>query len=210
MINGTSIRPTLAASDPNGPRKRLPTMMATLMMLGPGRNCERESTSVNSRSLSHRCSSTSMRRANGSTPPKPWIPTCMNPTNNARRVGTSIAAVGVSDAVLMRPRHFRRGPRTRDASLVCDPKHEAYDKADHQRDDQARGQRNEESEIFSLDENVARQMAESELGEQRPGKAENDQRRPENDEKTRHGCNGSAPHCSAAGGRGRACGMLLR
>src|ERR1700687_2675294 len=89
MTKGISISPRVAAMDPSGPRKRLPMMMDALTILGPGRNCDNDSTSVNSRSLSHRCCSTSIRRANGSTPPKPCRPTMRKPRKRPRLVGAS-------------------------------------------------------------------------------------------------------------------------
>src|SRR5690348_18497869 len=58
----------------------------TLTMFGPGRNCESESTSRNSPSVSQRRSSTIMRRANGMTPPKPERPTLRKPKNSVPRV----------------------------------------------------------------------------------------------------------------------------
>ena len=85
--NGISISPSAAATDPDGPRKRLPTMIDRLTMFGPGRNCDSDSTSMNSRSLSQRRCSTSMRRANGNTPPNPCMPTIRKPRNSARREG---------------------------------------------------------------------------------------------------------------------------
>src|SRR5881628_1813728 len=47
-------------------------------MLGPGSNWHRLRTSVNSSGLSQRRSSTSIRRANGITPPNPDSETCVN------------------------------------------------------------------------------------------------------------------------------------
>src|SRR5947208_467776 len=88
MAKGINIKPSVAAIDPSGPRKRLPTMIDTLMILGPGRNCESDSTSVNSRSVTQRCCSTSIRRAKGSTPPKPCNPTTRKATKSARWVGS--------------------------------------------------------------------------------------------------------------------------
>src|SRR6185503_8993404 len=98
--NGISISPSDAASDPERPRKRLPTMIETLTMFGPGRNCDSESTSMNSRSLSQRRCSTSIRRANGSTPPKPCMPTIRKPTNSARREGGTAAGPGAATFAL--------------------------------------------------------------------------------------------------------------
>src|SRR6266404_2977538 len=101
MTKGISIRPSVAAIDPSGPRKRLPMMMETLTMLGPGRNCDSDSTSVNSRSVSHRCCSTSIRRANGSTPPNPCRPTMRKPRKRPRLVGVSTGLCAITGGVFM-------------------------------------------------------------------------------------------------------------
>ena len=56
---------------PAEPRNREPKITEKLTMLGPGSNCENENASLNCSAVSHLRSSTSTRRAHGSTPPKP-------------------------------------------------------------------------------------------------------------------------------------------
>ena len=92
-MSGISSNPAHAASAPAAPWKRRPTMTETLTMLGPGRNCDSDNTSRNSSSESQRCCSTSMRRANGMTPPNPDNPILRNPTNSAAALTVADAAV---------------------------------------------------------------------------------------------------------------------
>ncbi len=58
-------------------------MTETLTMFGPGRNWHSERASVNSCSVSQRSRSTSIRCANGRTPPKPETPILRKPQNSA-------------------------------------------------------------------------------------------------------------------------------
>src|SRR5205814_9093459 len=87
--------PTLAAIAPATPWKRRPMMIETLTMFGPGRNCESDSTSRNSSSLSQRRRSTIMRRAKGKTPPKPESPILRKPTKSAEALTETTAGVAV-------------------------------------------------------------------------------------------------------------------
>src|SRR5258708_35307432 len=68
-------------------------MIETLTMFGPGRNCESESTSRNSASLSQRRRSTIMRRAKGRTPPKPDSPILRKSTKSAEELTEATAGV---------------------------------------------------------------------------------------------------------------------
>ena len=85
MSGGTNSPPSAAAA-PAAPRKRVPTRIATFPMFGPGSSCATLSTSVNSRSVSQRSSSTIVRCAYGSTPPMPESPMRAKPQASERQV----------------------------------------------------------------------------------------------------------------------------
>src|SRR5690242_3641670 len=57
------------------------------MMLGPGKNWHSPSKSANSAAVIQRRRSTIIRRAQGSTPPKPHSPTLRKPRNSPPRLG---------------------------------------------------------------------------------------------------------------------------
>src|SRR5665213_346906 len=97
--------PRKAAAEPARPRKRAPTAIERLTMLGPGRNWQSANVSRNSRSDSQCVSSTSLRRAQGSTPPKATAETIMKLKNSSRSVGISAAppsSLGTGSAITRR------------------------------------------------------------------------------------------------------------
>src|SRR5579871_6684525 len=63
--------PKKPATAPRNPRKRVPRHTARFTTFAPGMNWQNANRSANSASSSHLRSSTTMRRANGSVPPKP-------------------------------------------------------------------------------------------------------------------------------------------
>ncbi len=71
MTMGAATSPVRLTTAPLAPAKREPTTIETLTMLGPGSDWQRDRVSVNSSSVSQALRSTSIRRAQGSTPPKP-------------------------------------------------------------------------------------------------------------------------------------------
>src|SRR5215831_9945326 len=135
----------------------------TLTMFGPGRNCDSESTSRNSASVSQRRSSTIIRRANGMTPPKPDTPTLRKPKNSSPRLRRATDDVAVESVI---------------RSLAQQPEDEAQER----RDDEPGRQREVEREAVALEAEIARQPAEAQLGEPRPREADDDQHDTERDE----------------------------
>ncbi len=71
IVMGAAISPKNAASAPGIPRNRAPSATERLMTFGPGRNWHNAKISVNSAGPSQRRRSTTIRRAQGSTPPIP-------------------------------------------------------------------------------------------------------------------------------------------
>src|SRR3546814_15516799 len=77
----------MAAKAPRGPRNFMPSATDMLMMLPPGRNWHRPSSSVKSSADSQRFFSTTMWRASGRAPPKALRPSQKKPVNKAHEVG---------------------------------------------------------------------------------------------------------------------------
>src|SRR5262245_42384487 len=75
------------------PRKRRPIATDRLMMLPPGRNWQRLSSSVNSAPVIQRRWSTTMWRASGSTPPKPVSPRIRKPRNRSMIPGAALVSL---------------------------------------------------------------------------------------------------------------------
>src|SRR5258708_20113021 len=94
MATAAAIKPTPAAKPPLRPAKREPTTTDRLTMLGPGRVWHRGSVSLKAFSVSHARLSTSIRRANGNTPPKPESPTERKAWNSAHGPGATVADEG--------------------------------------------------------------------------------------------------------------------
>src|SRR5574343_1398039 len=142
MASGPASRPTGATMAPDSPRNRLPTTTARLTTFGPGRNWQRPSWALNSSAAIQRFSSTSMRRAKGSTPPKPDRPTEEKAKKSARRSGrlcdSLLATVNVvSSSVFqsvgsrlgMRRQAFALGQRARNAAEGLRPGLRDFDQA---------------------------------------------------------------------------------
>src|SRR5690606_29445333 len=87
ISEGAAISPMIAAKAPRGPRNFMPSATDILMMLPPGRNWHRPSSSVKSSDDSQRFFSTTMWRASGRAPPKALSPSQKKPVNNAHEVG---------------------------------------------------------------------------------------------------------------------------
>src|SRR5579872_3553151 len=87
QATGAAIKPMKATTEPTAPWNRAPSAMVMFMILPPGRNWQRPRVSVNSAAVSQRFCSTIMRRAHGSTPPKPYMPTDRNPRNRPNSDG---------------------------------------------------------------------------------------------------------------------------
>src|SRR3954454_7441810 len=71
MVIGGASRPISATAAPAAPCSRPPKMTARLTTFAPGRNWLTAKASLNSSAVIQRFSSTIVRRAHGSTPPKP-------------------------------------------------------------------------------------------------------------------------------------------
>src|SRR6476469_1313195 len=100
IATGGPSRPRSATSAPAAPPKREPNTTEKLTTFGPGRNCATEKASLNSCAVIHCFCSTSIRRAQGKTPPKPETETVAKATNNSGSVGRpgeDKAASGGSD-----------------------------------------------------------------------------------------------------------------
>src|SRR5258708_18382071 len=97
MATAAAIKPTPAAKPPLRPAKREPTTTDRLTMLGPGRVWHRARVSLKALSVSHARLSTSIRRANGNTPPKPESPTERKARNSAHGSGATDADPGSGD-----------------------------------------------------------------------------------------------------------------
>src|SRR6266702_7790626 len=84
MPKGTVSSPPSAARAPRQPKKRSPSMRATLQTFGPWTTWPIESSSTNSARLNQRLSSQSTRCATTTTPPKPCSARSVNATNSSR------------------------------------------------------------------------------------------------------------------------------
>src|SRR5262249_55343064 len=83
IVHGIRMKPATAATAPSGPPSLDPTQVVMPTIFGPGIIWHRVKISANSRSSTHRCSSTTMRRAQTSPPPKPRWETLRTPKNSA-------------------------------------------------------------------------------------------------------------------------------
>src|SRR4051812_2181480 len=66
-------------------------MTARLTTFAPGRNCDTANASLNSCAVIHRLSSTMVRRAHGSTPPKPCSAMEKKARNSSEREGGGVS-----------------------------------------------------------------------------------------------------------------------
>src|SRR5215469_14406147 len=119
-MHGRPRMPRKAAIEPGKPRKRAPTAIDRLTMLGPGRNWQSARVSRNSRSVSQRRSSTNLRRAHGNTPPKATAEISMKCRNKSHRLGfcAAVDSDGCTSAV-MQFRSIVAGGRGRRAQLFA-------------------------------------------------------------------------------------------
>ena len=135
-------------------------MIDTLTILGPGRNCESDSTSRNSASFSQRRSL----------------------DDHAPRERHDAAEAGQTDLEETEKQRRSADGRLLSPSLAEQPK----DQANQRRDDQAGSQRKVEREAFALDSEVAGEPSETKLGEQWPGEARDDEDDAERYQQPRH------------------------
>ena len=84
QMKGSAISPRNATSAPDTPNQRLPSTIEALPMFGPGRNWHRPIVSAKSACVTQRRSSTIMRYAHGSTPPKERAPMARKPEEQLR------------------------------------------------------------------------------------------------------------------------------
>src|SRR4051812_23039935 len=84
--------PTTDAMAPDTPRTRAPKTTEKFATFGPGRNWQSAKTSLNSVALIQRRSSTAIRRAQASVPPKPKIETMTKLENRLQSVGRGTGA----------------------------------------------------------------------------------------------------------------------
>ena len=94
--------PISASAAPGAPPMREPNTTAKLTMFGPGRNWQSENAALNSSAVTQRRSSTTMRRANGNTPPKPEIDATAKARKSSDRPGGCGAAGGPTASSFMR------------------------------------------------------------------------------------------------------------
>src|SRR4051812_43935078 len=93
QMNGSAIRPRNATSDPFTPNQRLPSTIEALPMFGPGRNWHRPMVSAKSACVSQRRSSTIVRWAHGSTPPKERAPMARKPVKSSLRFCGGVTSI---------------------------------------------------------------------------------------------------------------------